>query len=116
MRHFSKRYTFNERFQEANRILIKYPDRVPIICEKNPTCTDLGNIVKEKYLVGSHLTCGQFMYIIRVSLKLPAEKAIFMMINGLIPSNTDVMRELYEKYRDNDGFLYVTYSSENIFG
>ena len=32
--HFSKRYTFNERIQEAKRISSKYPDRIPIICEK----------------------------------------------------------------------------------
>jgi len=114
--HFSKRYTFNERFQEANRILSKYPDRIPVICEKNPTCTDLSNISKTKYLVGPHLTCGQFIYVIRVSLKLPAEKAVFMMVNGLIPSNTNMMNELYEKHKDYDGFLYLTYSSENVFG
>jgi GABA(A) receptor-associated protein len=39
-----------------------------------------------------------------------------MMVNGIIPSNTDIMNELYEKYKDYDGFLYLTYSSENVFG
>ena len=56
------------------------------------------------------------MYIIRRSLSLPAEKAVFMMINGIIPSNTDIMYELYEKHKDSDGFLYITYTSENVFG
>ena len=114
--NFSNRYKFNERVQEATRVLSKYPERIPVICEKNAKCTDLNNIGKEKYLVFPDLTCGQFMYIIRRSLALPAEKAVFMMINGIIPSNTDIMYELYEKHKDSDGFLYITYTSENVFG
>ena len=114
--NFSNRYKFNERFQEATRVLSKYPERIPVICEKNPKCTDLNNLGKEKYLVYPDLTFGQFMYIIRRSLALPAEKAVFMMINGIIPSNTDIMYELYEKHKAGDGFLYITYTSENVFG
>ena len=113
---FSNRYKFNERVQEATRVLSKYPERIPVICEKNAKCVDLNNIGKEKYLVFPDLTCGQFMYIIRRSLGLPAEKAVFMMINGIIPSNTEIMYELYEKHKDSDGFLYITYTSENVFG
>ncbi len=26
------------------------------------------------------------------------------------------MSHIYEKYKDEDGFLYVTYSGENTFG
>lgn len=114
--NFSNRYTFTERFQEAARVLTKYPERIPVICEKNEKCHDLNNLGKEKYLVYQDLTCGQFMYIIRRSLALPPEKAVFMMINGIIPSNTVIMYELYEKHKDSDGFLYITYTSENVFG
>ena len=114
--NFSNRYTFTERFQEAARVLSKYPERIPVICEKNEKCTDLNNLGKEKYLVYQDLTCGQFMYIIRRSLALPPEKAVFIMINGIIPSNADIMYELYEKHKDSDGFLYITYTSENVFG
>ena len=114
--NFSTRYTFTERVQEASRVLSKYPERIPVICEKNEKCADLNNLGKEKYLVYQDLTCGQFMYIIRRSLALPPEKAVFIMINGIIPSNTDIMYELYEKHKDSDGFLYITYTSENVFG
>ena len=114
--NFSSRYKFNERVQESARVLSKCPERIPVICEKNSKCTDLNNICKEKYLVYPDLTCGQFMYIIRRSLALPAEKAVFIMINGIIPSNTEIMYELYEKHKDSDGFLYITYTSENVFG
>ena len=55
--NFSSRYKFNERVQESARVLSKYPERIPVICEKNAKCTDLNNICKEKYLVYPDLTC-----------------------------------------------------------
>ena len=104
-----------ERMSESKRVLSKYPDRVPIICEKGRN-TDLADIDKNKYLVPCDLTCAQFVYVIRKRLKLDAEKAIFIMINGIMPSQTENLYNLYCKFKDKDGFLYINYTSENVFG
>ena len=42
-------------------------------------------IDKNKYLVPADLTCGQFIYTIRKRLQMPAEKAIFLLVKGVIP-------------------------------
>ena len=34
---FKYEYTFEQRFTESNRVLNKYPDRIPIICERSYT-------------------------------------------------------------------------------
>ncbi len=31
---FKSQHTFESRFQESSKIITKYPDRIPIICEK----------------------------------------------------------------------------------
>jgi len=113
---FKTTHTFEVRCQEASRVLYKYPGRIPVICEKNAKNTDIGNLDKNKYLVPFDLNCGQFIYTIRQRLKLPAEKGIFLSINGIIPSVTDTMGSLYNRYKDQDNFLYVTYAGENVFG
>lgn len=113
---FYNRYKLAERFKESARVLEKYPERIPIICEKNPKCTDLKSIEKEKYLVCHGLTCGQLIYIIRKNLEVPAEKAIYVMINGIIPSTSSSIAELYNVHKNEDGFLYIVYTSENVFG
>jgi GABA(A) receptor-associated protein len=46
------------------RIRAKYPDRIPVICEK-ALKSNLEDIDKKKYLVPSDLTVGQFVYVIR---------------------------------------------------
>ena len=115
---FKERYDFIERSKESNRVLEKYPDRIPLICEKNGYKSNdlMPEIDKNKYLVPADLTCGQFIYTIRKRLQMPAEKAIFLLVKGVIPPIGTPMVELYEKYKDKDNFLYITYTSENVFG
>jgi GABA(A) receptor-associated protein len=49
-------------------------------------------------------------------LKLPAEQAIFLFVNGVIPPTAALMNTIYEEHKDEDGFLYISYSGENTFG
>jgi len=49
-------------------------------------------------------------------LRLPQEKALFLFINNKIVSSTKMIGEIYEKNKHSDGFLYVSYSYENVFG
>ncbi len=37
-------------------------------------------------------------------------------INNIIPPNNNFIGEIYNDLKDEDGFLYITYSSENTFG
>lgn len=112
---FKSEFTFDQRCDESSRVTSKYPDRVPVICEKNSK-TSMEDLDKKKYLVPADLTCGQFVYVIRKRLTLPAEKAIFLFINGSIPCSTHTMITLYDQFKDNDGFMYIQYSDENVFG
>jgi GABA(A) receptor-associated protein len=112
---FKQKFNFKERQTESLRVLEKYPERVPIICEKIST-SRMENIDKEKYLVPNDLTAGQFIYVIRKRLHLPAEKAIFLFINGTMPTISKNMVELYDREKDRDGFMYINYSDENVFG
>ena len=71
---------------------------------------------KTKYLVPMDLTVGQFMFVLRKRMKLSPEQAIFLFINGTIPSSNSLVHELYQQHKDVDGFLYLGYSGENTFG
>lgn len=112
---FKNEYPFEKRKAEADRIRLKYPDRIPVISEKAEK-TDIPDIDKKKYLVPADLTMGQFVYVIRKRIKLPADQAIFIFVgNALLPSGA-LMSQVYKEFADKDGFLYCQYSSENTFG
>jgi GABA(A) receptor-associated protein len=104
-----------KRKSEAERIRAKYPDRVPVICEKADR-SDIPDIDKKKYLVPADLTVGQFHYVIRKRIKLAPEKALFLFCSNSIPPNAALMSTVYEEQKDEDGFLYIQYSGESTFG
>merc|ERR1712022_101589 len=104
---FKKEHPFEKRQAEAQRIRSKYPDRIPVICEKADK-SDIPDIDKKKYLVPADLTVGQFMYVIRKRIKLSPERAIFIFIRNVIPQQASLMSTIYEEEKDEDGFLYIT--------
>jgi len=103
------------RMSESSRIREKYPDRIPVIVEKAGQ-SDVPDIDKKKYLVPADLTVGQFVYVVRKRIKLGAEKAIFVFVKNTLPPTAALMSAIYEEHKDEDGFLYMTYSGENTFG
>ena len=108
-------HSIESRCDESSKIRTKYPDRIPVVIEKAPN-TLIPDIDKRKFLVPSDLTIAQFMFIIRKRIQLPAEKAMFLFVDKLLPATTATMGSIYEDYKDADGFLYIAYSGENSFG
>jgi len=104
-----------QRRNEVNRIRQKYPDKIPVILEKREG-SETPDIDKNKYLVPLDLTVGQFIYIVRKRLKLKPEQAIFIFINNTLPPFSKMMKEVYDESKEESGFLYITYSTENTFG
>ena len=115
MSGFVEKHSFEERLEESKKILEKYPERIPIIVEKQCK-SDIPEIDKRKFLVPSDITVGQFIYIIRKRIKLQPEKSIFVFINNILPPPASNMCDIYNKYKCEDGFIYVTYAGENTFG
>ena len=73
-------------------------------------------IDKVKYLVPKDLTMAQFMYVIRKRMELSSNSALFAFVNNTIPPSSSLLSDIYEQHKDEDGFLYITYSGEQTFG
>jgi len=116
MYSFKKKHSFNQRKLDCDQILLKYPDRIPILCEKYHYSKNAPDIDKHKYLVCFDLTLGQFMLVIRKRMNIKPEVGLYIFINGITHSNSTLLQELYLDFRDYDGFLYIEYDIENTFG
>jgi GABA(A) receptor-associated protein len=112
---FKKKHNLSTRLDESNNIKQRYKGRIPIILEKNKS-SDIIQIDKTKFIVPSTLTVGQFIYIVRHRIKLSNDKAIFIFVNSILPSTSELLSTIYEKHKDPDGFLYMIYSGESVFG
>ena len=98
------------RFSEQLRTY--YPLKIPIICEKDSNSKTLRDIDKTKYLVNFDFTVSQFSFMIRQKLEINKEEAIYLLANGKILIPDADLSDSYESYKENDGFLYITYASE----
>uniref|UniRef100_A0A7S1FF80 Autophagy-related protein n=1 Tax=Noctiluca scintillans TaxID=2966 RepID=A0A7S1FF80_NOCSC len=111
---------FEKRSTEATRIRAKYPDRIPVICERSARSC-LPDMEKKKFLVPGSMLCGEFKYIVHKHLSqggtpLSSDQTIFLFVGSTSPKTGALMSEVYEQYKSQDGFLYITYSAENTLG
>ena len=112
--NFKSKHPFEKRLEESTRITEKYPDRIPVICER--ISIDIPEIDRKKFLCPDDLSLANFMYVIRKRLKLTPEKSIYLFINGKLINNTKLLAQIYENEKEKDGFLYIQYASESTFG
>ena len=101
--------------EHADRILSKYPDRVPVLVVMKEKRIKLA---KCKYLVPLDITMGQLVYVIRKNITdLSDTEAVFFFINDkkMLPPTSALVQEMYHKHQ-KDGFLQLDVALENTFG
>jgi GABA(A) receptor-associated protein len=114
---FKKKHSFEERQSESSKIKAKYDERIPIIVYKDPKCKNLKEINKNKFLAPEDLTLGQFLCVVRKRIELEESQALFVFVNeATLAPTSQTIGHLYNNYKDEDGFLYMLYCSENVFG
>ena len=80
---YKQDHPMDKRSAEAARIREKYPDRIPVICEKDPR-SDIPPVDKRKYLIPMDLTVGQFVYVIRKRISIPSDKVRTQLLLGAV--------------------------------
>lgn len=56
--------------------------------------------------------------IVRRKLNLKKEQGLFMLVNDgkdLVKAN-ESLESVFDKFKDEDGFLYILYTQENVYG
>jgi GABA(A) receptor-associated protein len=112
---YRKERSFDTRLAETERVKRKYPERIPVLVERVKG-SKLPDIAKRKFLVPMDLTVGQFQYAVRREIAMKPEQAMFIFVNNVLPPTAALMSTMYQEYKNEDGYLYVTYDGENTFG
>ena len=106
-----------KRKEMSEKLLKQFPDKIPIICEKDPK-SKMKEIEKTKYLIPKDLTVSQFSLLLRKKVELNPEEAFYLIVKekySIVGENR--IEDIYEKYaNEEDGFLYIVYSEELFKG
>jgi len=113
---YLKEKTFEQRRAEHESMKKKYPTRICIFLER-ANGSKLPNIDKNKFLVPNDLSVGQMMHVIRKRLTIGPSEAIFLFTEkNTMPTTSQSIASLYNECANADGFLYLTYNTEDTFG
>jgi GABA(A) receptor-associated protein len=113
---FKTKFSYEERVVESGRVRRKYPSRVPVVVERAESAQTMSHIDRQRFLVPYDLTVGQLAYIIRRRVKLEPDNAMFLFFGGQSAAQNEFVSAVDERCREEDGFLYATYTCENTFG
>ncbi|XP_015280056.1 PREDICTED: microtubule-associated proteins 1A/1B light chain 3C [Gekko japonicus] len=117
IRPFKQRKSFASRMEEVIGIREKFPTKVPVIVERYQRERYLPLLDKTKFLVPQELTMTQFITIIRGRMGLGSTQAFYLLVNNkTLASMSLTLAEIYQDYKDEDGFVYMTYASQEMFG
>ncbi|EFA85097.1 MAP1-LC3 domain-containing protein [Heterostelium album PN500] len=118
---FQNEYSLDRRKHISAKIRNRYKDRLPIIVERAPN-SNIPEISKKKFLAPCDMIVSKFVMEIRKHLEETGQAtektAIFLFVknNTVLPPTSNLISTIYELYKNEDGFLYITYSGENTFG
>ncbi|XP_041982973.1 uncharacterized protein LOC121736016 [Aricia agestis] len=114
---FKTKKTYLSRKEEVKAIKSKFPTKVPLIVERYEKERSLPTFDKKKFLVPEDITMSQFLVVIRNRIRIKPNQALYLIINNRsMLSMSLTMAQAYDLYGDEDGFLYITYASQEVFG
>jgi GABA(A) receptor-associated protein len=114
---FKKMHTQEKRYNETKVLLEKYPNKIPCIIEVNDTLLSLP-VFHTKWLIPEDITVIGLIMKIRNKYTniIKASDGLFLFIGTSVCRPDEMIKNIYNKYKDEDNFLYMTLSKENVFG
>ena len=117
---FKDESTFEKRAQLSSRMREQYPDKIPVIVEPYKE-KDMLHFINTRFLVSETESVHKLIFEARKKIQnLRPEEALFFFCTSekgcvLVPSSS-TMGQVYEKYKDADGLLYLTVTREQVYG
>lgn len=128
---FQLTISLEQRRKMSTKMMTENPGRIPVILTRAArAAADTPMLKKSRLLVPGDLTVGQMLQKIRQDCllfvdqgessggaKSNGQQALFLFVGkGVLPPIAATLEQIHARFKDEDGFLYITYSAESTFG
>ena len=105
------------RRNDSENLIKNYPDRIPIILEPYKCRQNSFNISQTRFLVPKLYSFHEFIFHIRRKIEMDKTDSLYLIVGeSQFPAMNRTMSSIYNEFKDPDGFLYMTYSSQPVWG
>jgi GABA(A) receptor-associated protein len=111
LRSFKEKNSLERRSKMSRDISEKYPTKIGIILSSNNL-----KINKNKFIIDSSFQISHFLMHIKKFIEIQPDEAIYLFVNNTLPPSSELLSNIYNRFKDEDGFLYITVSKESTFG
>ena len=108
-----KNLPLEDRKKSSAALIQENPLRVPVMVSCN---NGKINLTKHEFLVPKQLKIVHFTATLRRSINLSPESAIYLYSKNAMLKQDKFMGEIYDMYKDEDGFLYINVSDIPYLG
>jgi len=111
---FKDAMSFADRRAFFLSLVSKHENKIPVVVE-----TDTRSTLKFfsfKMSLKPTVQVSALAKIVRDKIQLSNSEAIFLFCGNVSLAGNRMLGDTYEKYRDNDGFLYIVVSNIESFG
>ena len=123
---YKNTFSLEERIERFEDLKKKYPGKLFICCERSSTSSmpllkeKINNdlIVRYKYVIPEDLKVEEFITKLHEykTEKHSSIQPIYLFCNNVLLPRKTVIIDLYNKYKDEDGMLYLKYSDNYSWG
>ncbi|CAK9297167.1 unnamed protein product [Gordionus sp. m RMFG-2023] len=115
---YKEKTPFAMRQMEALEVKKSHPGKIPVIIERHKNEKILPILNKYKFLIPQELTISHLLGILRNRISINSMQTIYLLIaDGKSMCNLSCpIVDVYQNFRDPDGFLYMKYASQEFYG
>ena len=106
-----------ERKEKLDKLISKNPNKIPIIFEKHMESKLKIDNEDAKFISTKNIKLAEFTKQLRDMWKLKEDTSLFFSCGNKMMLKPDVfIGDLYEQFKEKDGYLYIQYREVESFG
>lgn len=90
----------------------KLSGKIPIILERHTDCNTSN--IRLQLMVPKTFTIADVAWLARKHTGLSYDQNVILLIKKVIPEKRKTLDQIYQRYADPDGHLYITYRCESL--